>query len=293
MGFFDKKYCDICGEKIGLLGNRKLDDGNMCKDCAKLLSPWFEERRHSTVEQIKEQLAYREENKSKVADFEITRQFEGSSQNVYIDENKGQFAVASSMNEENNPDIIDLSQITNCRVDISEHRREEKYKDKDGEMKSYYPPRYQYSYDYYIEMNIDSPWFDEIRFGLNSWSVDEHERGKIREYEKLGDDIVDALMNSGRRLGARDDGTTRVVDQQNEVPVQDVRNIEKGPWTCPGCGAPNTGKFCENCGTPRPTQMNGRKRVRCDKCGWTPDDPNDIPKFCPECGDPINQNDFH
>lgn len=28
MGLFDKKYCDICGEKIGLLGNRKLDDGN-------------------------------------------------------------------------------------------------------------------------------------------------------------------------------------------------------------------------------------------------------------------------
>ena len=29
MGLFDKKICDICGEKIGLLGNRKLDDGNL------------------------------------------------------------------------------------------------------------------------------------------------------------------------------------------------------------------------------------------------------------------------
>ena len=25
MGLFEKKYCDICGEKIGLLGNRKLE----------------------------------------------------------------------------------------------------------------------------------------------------------------------------------------------------------------------------------------------------------------------------
>ena len=41
MGLFDKKYCDICGDKIGLLGNRKLEDGNMCKDCAKKLSPFF------------------------------------------------------------------------------------------------------------------------------------------------------------------------------------------------------------------------------------------------------------
>ena len=57
MGLFDKKICDICGEKIGLLGNRKLDDGNLCKDCAKKLSPWFEDRRHSTVEDIHDGLS--------------------------------------------------------------------------------------------------------------------------------------------------------------------------------------------------------------------------------------------
>ena len=62
MGLFDKKYCDICGEKIGLLGNRKLEDGNLCKDCARKLSPFFSERRSSTVEDIKRQLAYRAEN---------------------------------------------------------------------------------------------------------------------------------------------------------------------------------------------------------------------------------------
>ena len=63
MGFFDKKYCDVCGEKIGLLGNRKLENGNLCKDCAAKLSPFFSERKSSTVEEIKEQLAYREENR--------------------------------------------------------------------------------------------------------------------------------------------------------------------------------------------------------------------------------------
>ena len=69
MGLFDKKYCDICGEKIGLLGNRKLEDGNLCKDCARKLSPFFSERRNSTVEDIKRQLAYRAENEKKLADF--------------------------------------------------------------------------------------------------------------------------------------------------------------------------------------------------------------------------------
>ena len=49
---FEKKECAICGGEIGLLGNRKLEDGNMCKACAAKLSPWFDERRHSTGAQI-------------------------------------------------------------------------------------------------------------------------------------------------------------------------------------------------------------------------------------------------
>ena len=39
MGFFgklfEKKNCDICGGEIGLLGNRKLEDGNLCKESAR------------------------------------------------------------------------------------------------------------------------------------------------------------------------------------------------------------------------------------------------------------------
>lgn len=70
---FDKKQCSICGGDIGLLGNRKLEDGNCCKNCAAKLSPWFSERRQSTVEDIKAQLEYRETNQEKVAAFHATR----------------------------------------------------------------------------------------------------------------------------------------------------------------------------------------------------------------------------
>ncbi|MBQ2231826.1 MAG: DUF4428 domain-containing protein, partial [Erysipelotrichaceae bacterium] len=49
MGLFDKKYCDICGKEIGLLGNRKLEDGNMCKNCAAKLSHWFTGRKRTSV----------------------------------------------------------------------------------------------------------------------------------------------------------------------------------------------------------------------------------------------------
>ncbi|MCR5733921.1 MAG: SPFH domain-containing protein [Lachnospiraceae bacterium] len=59
-------------------------------------------------------------------------------------------------------------------------------------------------------------------------------------------------------------------------------------WTCT-CGTDNTGKFCANCGKPRPN--GGGFKWKCDKCGWEPDDVNNIPRFCPECGDPFNDGD--
>ena len=75
MGLFDvfkKKDCEICGKEVGMFGYKKLEDGEICKDCVKLLSPWFDDRRHSTVEQIKAQLAYREENKAALNAFRPT-----------------------------------------------------------------------------------------------------------------------------------------------------------------------------------------------------------------------------
>ena len=58
-------------------------------------------------------------------------------------------------------------------------------------------------------------------------------------------------------------------------------------WTC-ACGTVNKGKFCSNCGSKKPA---GTPLYRCDKCGWEPDDPHNPPKFCPECGDPFDDND--
>ena len=82
---FEKKTCDICGGEIGLLGNRKLDDGNLCKDCAAKLSPWFSDRRRSSVSQIRDQLAWREQNADRVAAFNPTRTL-GFGTKVLLDE---------------------------------------------------------------------------------------------------------------------------------------------------------------------------------------------------------------
>ena len=63
---------------------------------------------------------------------------------------------------------------------------------------------------------------------------------------------------------------------------------DDGSWTC-ACGQKNKGKFCPNCGAKKPA---GIPQYKCDKCGWQPEDPTKAPKFCPECGDPFDGGDI-
>ena len=66
-----------------------------------------------------------------------------------------------------------------------------------------------------------------------------------------------------------------------------AKKPEENGWKC-ACGAVNQGKFCSECGAKKPA---GVPQYKCDKCGWTPEDPTHPPKFCPECGDPFDDGD--
>ncbi len=59
-------------------------------------------------------------------------------------------------------------------------------------------------------------------------------------------------------------------------------------WKC-SCGAVNQGRFCSECGKRKPA---GVPQYKCDKCGWMPEDPLNPHKFCPECGDRFTDEDI-
>ena len=172
MGLFDKKYCDICGERIRFLGNRKLEDGNLCKDCEAKLSPWFSDRRRSTVQDIKDQLAYREENKQKVAAFTATRSL-GEGNVLLIDDEKKQFIVRrSGQTMAGNPDVLLLSQVYQCEIDVEHSQVEEKQKNEENKMVPFDPPRHTHTYRFYLDVKVNHPWFDDMRFRINKDSID-------------------------------------------------------------------------------------------------------------------------
>ena len=274
-GLFDKKICAICGGEIGLLGNRKLEDGNCCKNCASKLSPWFDERRHSTVEQIKEQLAYREENLKAVENFHTTRTIACDRWNVLLDEDAKKFILTRDPRKitETNPDVISFADITGCRTDVDEDRTEEKREVKRGdktEYVSYNPPRYTYRYNFKYIINVNNPYFDDMKFELNSSSVEiktaaptgynndpkagllenilnaaagtgvggtvnPRNNPEYAKYEKIGEDITAALT-----------GAQTIVREEKEA-----ANAAPKIAVCPYCGAQTEvtadGK-CEYCG---------------------------------------------
>lgn len=295
MGLFDKKYCDVCGEKIGLLGNRKLEDGNLCKDCARKLSPFFSERRNSTVAEIKEQLAYREENERRLIHFNPTLVF-GNNEKVYVDAVAQKFIVTHSTNwRDANPDLIEFSQVIACNTDIVENKSEIYTKDSEGNRRSYNPPRYEVEYEFNFVIQVNSRWFSQIEFELSDGNRPESRMTDVyREYERQMYELQNLLMGGaaapayGQKTVNTYGQPPQSYNQSANIYTQPVQTAPSS-WTCTSCGSLNSSKFCQSCGAPQPVKTGV---IRCDKCGYTLPQGQQAPRFCPQCGDPVNFNDM-
>ena len=277
---FEKKTCDICGGEIGLLGNRKLADGNMCKDCAKKLSPWFEDRREATIAQINEQLHLRDVNFSDLQTFSATKNI-GREYHMLVEEENGipqRFLVTRRKDYmEENPDVILMDQVEECIVDIDEQREEVKHKDSDGNYVSYEPRRYEYKYDFYINFVLNHPYLEAMRFKINDRRVEILDVGDYhrssrgvgqfllgenrfdasadpewREYKLMCNEIEDMFIAHQKRKNAP---VMPAAVEAYEAPQPAPAPVQQpaaaaGPKFCPECGAPTGGaKFCGYCGT--------------------------------------------
>lgn len=297
MGLFDKifekKECAICGQEVGLLGNRKLEDGNMCKDCTKLLSPWFEERRHSTVEEIREQLNIREENRKMLNDFFKPSRTLGDDAKMHVMYQGSLplcFVVAKTNNYmEENADIIAFNNVVSCTLDVRDSRTELKYTNSKNERVSYNPPRYEYRYEFYVVLGIQNMrYIDEIRFKLNSRTVKFESEGltnttnSIRnrnlrtgfntnvsqvysaEYQRYKDMYkdIETIVTLGQSNPALNIDRNKLSEE-----VEKARQVEQQVHEMTGStsqGQVLYRKFCPNCGA----KATGGK-------------------FCVECGEPM------
>ncbi|MBR2894025.1 MAG: DUF4428 domain-containing protein [Oscillospiraceae bacterium] len=262
MGLFDifkKQDCEICGKEVGMFGYKKLEDGEICKDCVKLLSPWFEDRRHATVAQIKEQIAYRERNAKELEGFTVSRVI-GEAYKMYIEEVNGVpvrfFVTDASDYKAANPDIISFKDVMSCVTDIEVRDEEMKQRDAEGKMVSYDPPRYKQHHNFYIKMQIrNNPYFDDIKFYVNRGVVtletiggfgagvassflrgagvsnarfstgsfrDAQEQRKFNEYQQMCQ-IIEQAVEDGKRGAAAPVRQSSAVDPVSAL-IEQIRN---------------------------------------------------------------------
>ena len=203
-----------------------------------------------------------------------------------------------------------------------------------------------------LAVELSAEWGEKrgieiVSFGVSSVKADERDEQRIKDLQD-GAIMSDANLRAGRIAGAAADAIRTAASNENGVassfmglgmvgnlsmgamgtfgpqgnaggavnpfPAQTQQGQSTEGWTCACSHAGNTGKFCAECGKPRPipagwtcacgavNQGNfctecgkprpaGAPLYRCDKCGWTPDDPTHPPKFCPQCGDAFDEKD--
>lgn len=282
---FEKKACSICGKESGLLGNRKLEDGNLCKECTDKLSPWYEERRHATVQEIKNHLDYRKVNREFLNTLKMNKSY-GEYYKMHVACVGGYascFVVSKEKDfVEENADVIGIRWLKNCRLDISEHCSEITKLDENKQRVSYNPPRYEYRYDFNVVLGVDLRFCDEIKFKLNKHPVKvevEKRRGVLEDptrdvryqhfanmYREMEMLLVDGMKHDMEvnEKGFKDfqkirdelegekkqfmERQTKMLENQAQK-AQESQESSVEPKFCPNCGEKNNGgKYCPNCG---------------------------------------------
>ena len=256
MGLFDKKFCSVCGEKIGLLGNMKLADGNLCNSCRKKLSPFYKTE-GATVTDIRTHLQYREQNRAALRYFNADKvigadQPIGPDRKLCIDSHQGKFLLSVKNElEAENPDVFDLASLRDIRFYIQESTDSET----PGGSIDYY-------YTFYLTLSLDHPFIREVEFKLNNRSVStckriyENEIRDVYEGRSNMDDIRSSLKADDRSnveylkyytvLNDMAGALAEAAQMQPAAPSES----HTVPKFCPHCGASVRGSaFCTECGT--------------------------------------------
>lgn len=193
MSFFTKT-CSICGNNIFALGGNSLLDGCYCKHCKTRLSPLFTHQNKLTVNDIMYQLEMRQKNEKLFAQFAPTKTI-GDQVKILINESNHQFVVLlpSQKNSYTTPDVISFSQLRDCSIEIEEQKNEVLYEDFRDDLKSFSPPYYAYSYDFFINISVNVPYIQTIRIKINPTTIDNDQPHVIQKTGGIGQMFKDAI----------------------------------------------------------------------------------------------------
>ena len=118
MGLFEKKYCDLCGDKVNALTRQKLSDGYLCSDCKHKLSSLSSGWKNRTIADVKTHLEQREQNRQKYSAF-VQSASAGTNEKLVVDFNNRKFYFTIGRDFKNsNPEIFDFSQLQDFWLEL-------------------------------------------------------------------------------------------------------------------------------------------------------------------------------
>ena len=164
----------------------------------------------------------------------------GEDDKIYIDPMKQSFVVSrrnpGSWSDEN-PDVIPLSSVTGCNLRIDEDREEIYTQGKDGERVSYNPPRYKFTYDFYIDINVNNPYFDEITARLNDRDVEGMGTMEYNRYQQTAQQVINNLTQNGN--AGMNNGFNQPMNNGYNQPMNNGMPINQGYAPAGAYGQPN------------------------------------------------------
>ena len=263
MGFLTKA-CSLCGASIFSLGGNSLQDGYYCKQCKAKLSPFFIHQKALTVSDMLDQLEKRKVNEQLWQKFVPSKTI-GIQPKLLIDENSWQFVLLTSPKVRSaTPDVIHFSQFLDCSVEIAEEKTEVKYKDFNDNLKSFAPPYYAYSYDFFLNITVNIPYIQTIKVKINDEPVDNDQPHVIEKTGGLGQMFRDAL-GSARSFNGLTSNAAEVqassaylkfkiiANEMRDALLSRKTSLEQKTTTtsrCPWCGCliiDNTIGICKHC----------------------------------------------
>ncbi|MBE6126139.1 MAG: DUF4428 domain-containing protein [Erysipelotrichaceae bacterium] len=171
-----QENCSVCGNKLTRFGSKVLKDGMLCRNCAKLASEWLEDADFAemTVEQIREHLAYRQENREKLAEFKGSKVVDGK-YSLFIDDESKDFLISKRSDYvQDNADLLNINEIRKVRI------VERKYLNKDGS-------------DVCVQLLLRHPQFSSLKFQVNEFGCLNRDSEEYQQALKQAYEYVNAL----------------------------------------------------------------------------------------------------